>query len=275
MFGNSEFEVKSKNGYNFIEQKGKKNSTPLVLLHGMFGGLSNFDPLLKRFSQHPILIPEIPVYDMKRSNLTIPKLSGWVRGFIEAMKVENPILLGNSMGGHIALQYALDYPDEVSALILTGSSGLFENHFGSTRPRRQDREYIRQQAALTFYEDLVNDTIIDEIMEVLNSRRKLIKLLKIARVTHDHNLEDELGNIVMPTLLVWGKNDVITPPRVAETFRDKIPNAVLRWIDRCGHAPMMERPDQFVDILHEFLADFEKKRVNKDGFSDYEENYSH
>lgn len=275
MFGNSKFKVNSKKGFRFIEKKGAVKNSPLIFLHGMFGGLSNFDPLLNRFDEHPILIPEIPVYDMKIRDLTIPKLSAWVRRFIETQSVEQPILLGNSMGGHIALQYALDYPEDISAMVLTGSSGLFENHFGNTRPRRQDREYIRQQAALTFYEDLVNDTIVDEIMEVLNSRRKLLKLLKIARVTHDHNLEDELGKIHHPVLLVWGKNDVITPPEVAETFKEKLPNATLRWIDKCGHAPMMERPDQFVQILREFLYDFEKKRTTKNGLSQHEENYSH
>lgn len=274
MFGETRFSVQQDDRYKFIcLQEERDNTAPLVLLHGMFGGLSNFDPLLGRIKERTVFVPEIPVYEFDKNRLNIPELSKWLHRVLRDHEIEQPILLGNSMGGHIALQYALSYPYDVKALVLTGSSGLFENDLGSSRPKRYNREYVKQRASLTFYDDLVDDTIIDEILEVLQSPSKLTRLLRIARSTHQHNLEDELKNITHPALLVWGRNDVITPPEVAEQFLQKLPNATLKWIDECGHAPMMERPEAFAAYLHDFLN--ELTISDQDNDRNHEEDYTH
>ncbi|WP_281280649.1 alpha/beta fold hydrolase [Fodinibius saliphilus] len=225
------------------------------MLHGMFGGLSNYDPIIDYTRNCNIIVPSIPLYDFSARKLSIQKLSSWLHGFIKELNIENPILLGNSMGGHLALDYAVQYPDIVSALVLTGSSGIQEKDFGSSFPRRKDREYIRKQAALTFYEDLIDDVIMDEIMDVVTSPSKLLNMLAIARDTHEYNMERFLPDIIHPTLLVWGRHDEITPPEVGQTFFEKLPNAQLRWIDKCGHAPMMEHPKRFALLLNEFLIE--------------------
>lgn len=275
MFGNTEHKILEYNEFRFIKISPDGGlDLNLVLLHGMFGGLSNFDSLLKGMTDVNIYVPEIPLYDMKRKDLTIPKLGEWVRDFITSLDIKNPIILGNSLGGHIALQYTLMYQEDVKGLILTGSSGILENDFGNTFPRRKDREYIKKQANLTFYEDLADDTLVDEIMEVTQSPTRLVKLLSIARSTHTHNMEDELPKIEVPTLLVWGKDDIITPPGVAKIFRNKMPNATLEWIEKCGHAPMMERPEEFNRYMEEFLNQFKSNSKTK-GSTNYEEDYSH
>ncbi|MDX1671744.1 MAG: alpha/beta hydrolase [Balneolaceae bacterium] len=264
MFGNTQFSVRNSDGYRFIDRRSADKSHPvLVMLHGMFGGLSNFDPLIEYLDDYPVFVPEIPVYDFDRAALSIPELSRWVCAVLEKQDIREPVLLGNSMGGHIALDLALRFPKRVKALVLTGSSGLFENDFGSTRPRRYDRSYVKERASLTFYDDLVNESIIDEILEVLQSTQKLGRLLSIARSTHEHNLEDQLEQVKHPVLLVWGEEDVITPPEVAETFCKKLPNAELKWIPRCGHAPMMERPQPFAFYLNEFLSKLENQSLGR------------
>lgn len=275
MFGNTEYKIHEHNEFRFIKISPDAGlDLNLVFLHGMFGGLSNFDSLLKGLDDVNIYVPEIPLYDMKRKNLTIPKLGEWVRSFITELGIENPIILGNSLGGHIALQYTLMYQKDVQGLVLTGSSGILENDFGNTFPRRKDRKYIKKQANLTFYEDLADDTLVDEIMEVTQSPTRLVKLLSIARSTHTHNMEEELPKIKVPTLLVWGKDDIITPPGVAKIFLEKMPNATLKWIEKCGHAPMMERPEEFNGYMIDFLSEF-KSNSKKKQSTDYEEDYTH
>ena len=274
MFGETEFNVSSSEELRYIDLPSETAGYSLVLLHGMFGGLSNFDPLLKRLSGYPVLVPEIPVYDFDCDRLSVPALAEWLHRILTQRGIVRPVLLGNSLGGHIALEYALSYPEQVEALVLTGSSGLFENDLGSTKPRRYDREYVKERAAMTFYDDLVTDTIVDEILDVLQSPQKLSRLLRIARSTHEHNLEDRLHAIRKPVLLVWGMNDVITPRSVAETFRDKLPEAELKWIEKCGHAPMMERPDQFAEFLTDFLDRYLSQIENKNNDS-HEKDYSH
>lgn len=277
MFDNSKFDVHQVDNYRFLKVPASEDagSKSLVCLHGMFGGLSNFDHLIEQINEYSVFVPDIPLYSLPKTKLSISGLTEWLRGFMTEAGIHKPVILGNSMGGHIALEYALQYPTDVRALILTGSSGLLENGFGSTFPRRNDPEYIRQQASLTFYEDLVDDTMLEEILDVVQSPSKLTRLLWIARSTQKHNMEEVLPDIAHPTLLIWGKNDVITPPGVAETFCRKMPGALLKWIDKCGHAPMMERPEQFTYFLKEFLDGLgilEKKNKNH---SAYEKKYSH
>ncbi|HEX6981891.1 MAG TPA: alpha/beta hydrolase [Balneolaceae bacterium] len=274
MFGASKYKVHTKNGFDYLhianEEYGTKN---LVLLHGMFGGLSNYDPLLSRLQGYNIFVPAIPIYDFKTSRLKISHLTSWLHSFFETVNVEKPVLLGNSMGGHLALDYTIKYPEQILALVLTGSSGLMEKNFGSSFPRRNDREYIRKQAALTFYEDLIDDVILDEIMEVINNRTKLIKLLAITRDTHKYNMEQYLTGVKQDVLLIWGRNDEITPPEVAVKFHQKLPSSQLHWIDKCGHAPMMEHPETFANYLNQFLIQQQNKRKI---ITDYEEeDHSH
>lgn len=82
---------------------------------------------------------------------------------------------------------------------------------------------------------------------------KAIKIIALAKSAIRNNLGEELSQIKQPTLLVWGQNDTITPPFVAKEFNRLIPNSELHFIDKCGHAPMMEVPGEFNTILHRFL----------------------
>lgn len=268
MFGNTAYDVIERGDYRFVLREGKAadpaENQQLVLLHGMFGGLSNFDPLLDEMDENvTCFIPEIPLYELPSSSMKVSKLAEWLKKVLVNEGIEETILLGNSLGGHIALDFTLQNPQQVEALVLTGSSGLFENHFGNSTPRRFDREYIRQRAGETFYHDILNDTIIDEIMAVLKNRKKLKNLLRLARATHKYNMEHVLGQIEHRTLLVWGKNDEITPPDVGEMFQSLMPNAKLEWIDECGHAPMMEHPKEFTVILTRFLNELKAKKSRK------------
>jgi pimeloyl-ACP methyl ester carboxylesterase len=109
-------------------------------------------------------------------------------------------------------------------------------------------------------------------MEVINDRAKLMSLLAITRDTHKYNMEEYLPEITQEVLLIWGRNDEITPPEAAELFEEKLPNARLQWIDKCGHAPMMEHPKKFALLLKEFLVELENNRKSN---TSHEKNYTH
>jgi pimeloyl-ACP methyl ester carboxylesterase len=167
--------------------------------------------------------------------------------------------LGNSLGGHVALVYILKHPERVKSLTLTGSSGLFENAMGDSYPKRGDYEYIKNKTAQTFYDPAVaTPELVDEVFEITKNRIKVIKIIALAKSAIRHNLGEELNQIQQPTLLIWGKNDIVTPPFVAEEFKKLIPNSQLHFIDKCGHAPMMEVPVEFNSILEKFLGSLSK-----------------
>lgn len=247
-----EIEIKTHGKFKYVEEgKGE----PLILLHGLFGALSNFRDLFERFkSTHRVFIPMLPLFDLGLDT-GVGALAKYTQKFIEALELDQIHLMGNSLGGHVALIYTLQNQSKVSTLILTGSSGLFENGMGETYPKRGDYEFIRKKTELTFYDpEMATKELVDEVYSIVNNRLKAIKIIALAKSAIRNNLSDELREIKVPTCLIWGKNDTITPPMVAEEFKNLIPNAELHWIDHCGHAPMMERPEPFNEILSDFLS---------------------
>lgn len=237
-----------KRGFHYLE---KGEGEPLILLHGLFGALSNFDPLMNHFSQkfHVIGL-SLPIYELPIISANIKSLTKHLDKFIKHKKFDKVHLLGNSLGGHVALIYAAKNPEKISSLTLTGSSGLYENAFGGGFPRREDKSFLRERIEKTFYDPkMVTDELVDQCHEAVNNREKLFRILSMAKSAIRHNMRSELPNCTFPTCLIWGKNDEITPPEVAEEFQEKLPDANLFWIDKCGHAPMMEHPKTFNDIL--------------------------
>lgn len=247
-----QYEIKHLGKFKYIEEG---EGEPLVLLHGLFGALSNFKDLVEHFRlTHKVYIPMLPLFDLSVLDTTVNGLAKFVTKFIDTMGFERVHLLGNSLGGHVGLVYTLKHQEKVKTLTLTGSSGLFENGMGETYPKRGDYEYIRKKTELTFYDPKMATTeLVDEVYSITNNRLRVIKVIALAKSAIRHNLGDEIQEIKVPTCLIWGKNDTITPPMVAEEFHKLMPNSELHWIDKCGHAPMMEVPDEFNKILDRFL----------------------
>jgi 2-hydroxy-6-oxonona-2,4-dienedioate hydrolase len=247
-----QYELKEQNRFRFIEEG---EGEPLVLLHGLFGALSNFKDLIEYFRQHyKVVVPMLPLFELDILHTTVGGLAKYVHRFLEARDYRNIHLLGNSLGGHVALVYLLKHPERTKSLILTGSSGLFENGMGDTYPKRGDYEYIRKKTEFTFYDPkMATKELVDEVFSITNNRIRVIKIIALAKSAIRNNLGDELNNIKQPTLLIWGNNDNVTPPFVAREFQKLIPNSELHFVDKCGHAPMMEVPEEFNAILHKFL----------------------
>lgn len=248
--------IRKKDKYEYIEE-GPDDGQVMLLLHGLFGTASNFDETIHYFKdRYKIYLPILPIFEMSVRKISVYSLMQYVREFVEYMNIQKPHIIGNSLGGHIALLYVLDYMDEVSSLTLTGSSGLYENSFGNTFPRRGDKNFIRNKITLTFYdEDIVTEEMVDEIYDITSDTRKCLSMVKTAKSAIRHNVGNQLHEITVPTLLVWGNQDTITPPFVAEEFHEKIANSRLDFIDKCGHAPMLETPEEFNKILEEFLEE--------------------
>ncbi|GAB3240502.1 alpha/beta hydrolase [Hymenobacter seoulensis] len=249
-----ELQIKEKNGFQYVDEG---TGEVLLLLHGLFGALSNWHDVVAKFSSsHRVIIPLLPIYDMPLLKAGVPGLVGFVEDFLAEIGLsEATTVLGNSLGGHIALVFTLRNPTKVARLVLTGSSGLFEDSMGGSFPKRGNYAYVQERVAYTFYDPAVaTQELVDEVFSVTNSNAKCLRIISIARSAQRHNLSKELHNIRVPTLLVWGLNDTITPPMVAHEFHRLIRGSELRFLDHCGHAPMMERPAEFNHLLQQFLV---------------------
>ncbi|OFX75426.1 MAG: alpha/beta hydrolase [Bacteroidetes bacterium GWE2_29_8] len=246
------YTVKKDGNFEYIEEG---EGHPLILLHGLFGTLSNFEDMIDFFgNKYKIIIPLMPLYNLPIINTNVKRLAEFVEDFIEYKQIKNISLLGNSLGGHVALIYAAKNKNNLKNLILTGSSGLYENAFGGSFPRREDYNFIKKKTEVTFYDpEMASKEMVDEVFEIVNNKGKLLRVLSLAKSAIRHNMKNELPNLDIPVCLIWGKNDVVTPPEVAEEFKELLPQADLYWIDKCGHAPMMERPQEFNIILRDWF----------------------
>ncbi|WP_086475529.1 MULTISPECIES: alpha/beta fold hydrolase [Arenibacter] len=249
---------------NKINKEGKYRymevgeGTPIIILHGLMGGLSNFNGVMDHFPAmgYKVLVPELPIYDMPMLKTNVKSFAKFLDGFITHKELENVILLGNSLGGHIGLLYTKLYPKKVKALVLTGSSGLYESAMGDGYPKRGDYEFIKKKAEDVFYDPAVaTKEIVDEVYATVNDRVKLVKTLAIAKSAIRHNMSKDLPHMLTPTCIIWGRNDQVTPPNVAEEFDTLLPESDLFWIEKCGHAPMMEHPEEFNRILEAWLKE--------------------
>ncbi len=248
--------LKEENGYQYIDEG---EGEVLLLLHGLFGALSNWEYVIHEFSsKYRVIIPMLPIYELPILTTGVKSLSKFIHKFVKFKELEQFTLLGNSLGGHVALVYTLSHPEYVKAMVLTGSSGLYENAFGGSFPKRESYDFIKGKVEYTFYDPATaTKELVDECYAAVNDRNKIIRLLAMAKSAIRHNMAKELHKIQIPVALIWGKNDNITPPDVAIEFSRLLPDAELNWIDKCGHAPMMERPEEFNAYLHAFLEKIE------------------
>lgn len=246
------YKLKNSADFEYIDE-GKGEI--LLLLHGLFGALSNWASVIEEFSkEYRVIIPMLPIYTAPFRKASVQYLSGYVDAFVKELNLDNFTALGNSLGGHVGLVYTLENPTKVNRLVLTGSSGLFESGMGGTFPKRGSYDYIKERVEYTFFNpNTATKELVDEVFEITNNNRKALNIIAIARSAQKHNMSKDIVNIKCPTLLVWGMNDMITPPEVAHEFDKLIPNTTLKFVDKCGHVPMMEQSDHFNITLKEFL----------------------
>ncbi len=245
-------EIKQSGKFHYIEEG---EGRILLLLHGLFGALSNYKDVFNAFCKdYKVVIPLLPIYELPLKQANLEGLVKHVTDFVNYMGYDKVNVLGNSLGGHIAILYALENKEKITSMILTGSSGLYENSLGATFPKRGNYEFIKTKTEYTFYDPkTATKELVEEVFEIVNNRNKAIRVIKTAKSAIRNNVGSRLHELDCPVLLIWGKNDNITPPFVGEDFKNKLPRAELYLIDKCGHAPMMERPEIFNKILKEFL----------------------
>lgn len=246
-------EVKKEGGFEYFESDDE--GTPIILLHGLMGALSNFGGLISYFKgKNKVILPILPLFDIPLRKISVAALANHINDFVEYKGFDKIYVLGNSLGGHIAQLYALEHPEKVKGMILTGSSGLFESAMGNTFPKRGNYEFIKKKTEDVFFDPKVaTKELVDGVYETVNDLRKAMNVVALAKSAVRHNLEKDLHKIKCNSFIIWGVQDSVTPLWVGEKFHELLDNSELVKIDRTGHAPMMERPDEFNQVLEDFI----------------------
>ena len=246
--------VKEEGKFKWLEEG--EGGQPIILLHGLMGGVENFGEMVDFISaEYKVYGLDLKLFEGSLLKVSVKSLSDYLYEFMNHLGLPSATLIGNSMGGHIALIFSKEHPEMVENMILTGSSGLYEKSMGDTYPKRGDYNYIKTKTEEVFYDsNVVTKELVDNLYDAVNNRNKVIRILALAKSAIRHNMSKDLPKMNIPACLIWGKNDTVTPPEVAEEFHQTLPDSDLYWLDKCGHAPMMEHPKEFNSILTSWLT---------------------
>ena len=228
---------------------------PVVFLHGLLGLKEHFIAPAERLADRAdCWLVQAPLLELRGSQCSVRGAADLIDDFLEREVQAPAVLVGNSLGGHIALRIALEHRERVRGLILAGSSGLFERTFEKDVQHRPSREWLERKITDLFFDPAaMPEGVVDRAFEALSNRKAARALVRLSRTAKADHMGDRLPRITQPTMLLWGRQDTVTPASVAEEFCALMPNARIRWIESCGHTSMIERPEEFADGVREFL----------------------
>ena len=235
--------------------------TPVVFLHGLVGLNDHWESVAHRVAaRNRVILLQLPLLSLTGDDCSIHGATELTGQFLRQYVGASSVIVGNSFGGHVALRLAVEQPQLLKGLVLAGSSGLIEKSMVSDVQIRPSREWLERKIGELFYDkSKMNPSDVERAHRELSERGHARAMVKLSRSARRNHLGSLIGSISTPTLLIWGREDIVTPPEAAMELNAKIRNSRLCWLDKCGHAPMIERPDEFADALVEFLADLERR----------------
>ena len=223
----------------------------VILLHGLFGNLAMWRPTIHALqNKYRVIVPRLPFFGESIFRTNVDNLVDALHQFIDWHQLSNVTLVGTDLGGQVALCYANQYPDHVNQIVLSGSSGISENVDYSL-----DYSVIRAQLQQVFYENkFASFHLINSIYQTMNTASNGLHVKYYAQSSQENDVTHFLGSLRLPVLLIWGLQDKITTPEVALQFHDLLPNGSVRFIEACGHLPMVERPNEYLKYILSFLT---------------------
>jgi 2-hydroxy-6-oxonona-2,4-dienedioate hydrolase len=231
----------------------------ILFLHGLFGSPEHWIDVMNRLSdRYRVIAPQLPIDPQpgrRRDGIKVIRdLSDMVSDLVDSIDVDSLVVSGNSLGGLVAIDLCARDPNFAQGLVLAGSAGLFERSPIKGLRSRPNREFVRSTiGTIVSDQRLVTDELVDRWCATMKDRDYVRFVLRVSRAARDRTVESELAQLKIPTMIIWGRDDEITPPSTGEEFRRRIEGSQLRFIDDCGHAPNWEQPEAFADLLADFL----------------------
>jgi cation diffusion facilitator CzcD-associated flavoprotein CzcO/pimeloyl-ACP methyl ester carboxylesterase len=255
------------------------NGRPLLMLHGIGQSLEDWNDQHERLSaDHTVYSLDLPGFaysDRVPGKASLAALAGVLPGFLDLVGVTDPLpVIGNSLGGAVAMNFATAHPERVSALILVDSAGfgtevtivlrvLAIKPVGVMLMRPSRKNAARTVDGIFYNKEFVTDERIDRTM-ALSSRpahaRTLLDLVQELgtfrgiREPWRTQLLADVGTLDIPVLIVWGDHDHVLPAAHLEAAAQALPAARIHLFQRSGHMPQIEHPDEFAGVVRDFLA---------------------
>ncbi|HEY9898472.1 MAG TPA: alpha/beta fold hydrolase [Pantanalinema sp.] len=224
---------------------------PILFIHGTGGNGKTWFNQLRRFGLTRTAIAiDLPGYGESELPPGVESVDDYAALVAEWMALAGwarPVVVGTSMGGRVALQLALDHPDRVGGLVLIDASGIRVEGVPTLSPAELGVEQFLRALFYRPSPTLGRTATGEPPAWYATMQRLTAKPLR-------SDMQARLGEIRLPTLVLWGEHDRILPPAYAEAFHAAIPGSRLCWIPEAGHVPMIERPGAVNDAIADFLT---------------------
>lgn len=236
----------------------------LVMLHGMADDKNSFVGTAGELTDaYRVILPDLMGHGAnaadKSRDYSIAGHKAFVAALVDTLELDTFILAGNSMGGHTSAAYALEHPDRVNHLILVNAPGLVVDdtvvYGGFGAPLETIEDFDAVMSRVLFNPPSLPTPVKMHLIDTTNARMEFINsLAKSVRAGDDFDLLARIGDISMPTLVLWGEEDVVVPFEVAQTYAASVPDAQLVVLPEAGHSPQMEAPVRVADAIRTFLS---------------------
>lgn len=249
---------------------------PVVFLNGLLGQNEHwFRTLPPLVDRAECLFIQPPLLEMRGAGCSVDGVTNLTLSLLDTLIDRPAILVGNSLGGHVSLRIALARPEAVRGLVLVGSSGLFERSFEKDVQHSPSHGWLRKKIEALFHDpSRMLPGMVEEAHAALSRRSAARAMVRLGRSAKRDHLGEQLPSIEQPVLICWGKQDIVTPPEVAQQFAELLPSSRLRWLDACGHAPQIEQGHALGERIAEFLADLQAERFVPDRLTGEQEDGS-
>jgi pimeloyl-ACP methyl ester carboxylesterase len=257
-----------------IHYQEQGTGTPLILLHGFTSSTYSwkdvFEPLAKNYRVIAVDLKGFGFSGKPDGDYSRRAQAIMVAHLLDYLKIEKAWLAGNSMGGEVALNVALLNPQKVAGLILIDSAGVAVPGSGSLAPRYllmpvvgrlltalalTSDKLVREGLLKSYYDDarVTNDRVA-YYYRPLKTRGGQLAALRGRAQAAEFPVEQDLGKITVPTLILWGAADELIPLAAGHKINSLIRGSRLVVIEKCGHVPQEEMPERVVSEITSFVA---------------------
>lgn len=238
---------------------------PIILLHGLGGYAEKWIPAMKHLSGIcRVVVPDMigsGLSDKPVADYTPLMYTAFLKGFIESLNIRNPCISGASLGGQVAVEFAVAYPEIPSRLVLIAPAGIMKHSTPALDAYITAALYPRQDSvghALALMETSGRDAspklVASFIENMKRPNAKMAFMSSLLCFKNSRNIINILPNIRCPTLLVWGYEDPIIPVSYSSKFLTSIPSCTFVGIENCGHTPYVQYPELIASQISQFMS---------------------
>jgi pimeloyl-ACP methyl ester carboxylesterase len=236
--------------------------SPVILLHGLGANAGIWMANINALSAHyHVIVPDQIGFghsDKPLIDYRIATFVDFLYGFMQSQKIAKATLVGNSLGGWIAVEFAIQHPEMVEKLVLVDAGGLsFESAPPTVNLNPASLDDTKKVLGIVFYNQaMVSDPAIAAVFarHLKDNDGYTIRRFLDGLVTTDQREDAKLSSVHAPTLVLWGADDALLPLSMGERFHAGISGSKLVAIKECGHIPQLEKPEEFNRLLLDFLG---------------------